>query len=50
MSHQLIQAYTNEIGRLKKFTDATTEGVTSEAFKDLLKGVAHADERYTEAP
>jgi predicted helicase len=37
MSHQLIQAYFNEIDRLKKFAGTTTEGVISEAFKDLLK-------------
>jgi predicted helicase len=37
MSRQLIQAYFNEIDRLKKFSGTTTEGVISEAFKDLLK-------------
>jgi hypothetical protein len=37
MSLQLIQAYFNEIDRLKKFSGTTTEGVISEAFKDLLK-------------
>jgi len=37
MSHQLIQAYFAEIDRLKKFSGTTTEGVISEAFKDLLK-------------
>jgi hypothetical protein len=37
MSRQLIQAYFNEIDRLKKFSGTTTEGVISKAFKDLLK-------------
>ena len=37
MSRQLIEAYFNEIDRLKKFAGTTTEGVISEAFKDLLK-------------
>jgi predicted helicase len=37
MSLQLIQGYFNEIDRLKKFSGTTTEGVISEAFKDLLK-------------
>jgi predicted helicase len=37
MSLHLIQAYFNEIDRLKKFSGTTTEGVISEAFKDLLK-------------
>ncbi len=37
MSRQLIDAYFNEIDRLKKFSGTTTEGVISEAFKDLLK-------------
>ena len=37
MSLQLIQSYFNEIDRLKKFSGTTTEGVISEAFKDLLK-------------
>lgn len=37
MSRQLVQEYFNEIDRLKKFSGSTTEGVVSEAFKDLLK-------------
>jgi hypothetical protein len=37
MSLQLVEAYFNEIDRLKKFSGTTTEGVISEAFKDLLK-------------
>src|ERR1700719_3419296 len=37
MSLHLIQAYFNEIDRLKKYSGTTTEGVVSEAFKDLLK-------------
>ena len=37
MSQLLIQQYLNEIDRLRKFTGSVTEGVISEAFKDLLK-------------
>jgi predicted helicase len=37
MSRQLVHDYFNEIDRLKKFSGSTTEGVISEAFKDLLK-------------
>ena len=37
MNRQLIEAYFDEIDRLKKFSGTTTEGVISEAFKDLLK-------------
>lgn len=37
MSRQLVNEYFNEIDRLKKFSGTTTEGVVSEAFKDLLK-------------
>jgi hypothetical protein len=37
MSQLLINAYFNEIDRLIKFSGTTTEGVVSEAFKDLLK-------------
>ncbi len=37
MSQQLINQYLNEIDRLRKFSGSVTEGVTSEAFKDLLK-------------
>jgi hypothetical protein len=37
MSQLLIQQYLNEIDRLRKFSGSITEGVTSEAFKDLLK-------------
>ncbi len=37
MSQLLIHAYFNEIDRLKKFSGSKTEGIISEAFKDLLK-------------
>ena len=37
MSQLLVQNYLNEIDRLRKFSGSVTEGVTSEAFKDLLK-------------
>ena len=37
MSQLLVNEYLNEIDRLRKFSGSTTEGVTSEAFKDLLK-------------
>ncbi len=37
LSKQLVQDYFNEIDRLKKFSGSVTEGVISEAFKDLLK-------------
>ncbi|MDO8943409.1 MAG: N-6 DNA methylase, partial [Desulfobacterales bacterium] len=37
MSQLLVQQYLNEIDRLRKFTGSVTEGVISEAFKDLLK-------------
>ncbi len=40
MSRQLVQAYFNEIDVLKKVSGSTTEGVVSEAFKDLLKAWA----------
>jgi hypothetical protein len=40
MNQILIQDYFNEISRLRKFSGATTEGVISEAFKDLLKASA----------
>lgn len=37
MSQLLVQQYLNEIDRLRKFSGSFTEGVISEAFKDLLK-------------
>ena len=40
MSQLLIQQYLNEIDRLRKFSGSITEGVISEAFKDLLKAWA----------
>lgn len=40
MSELLIQNYLNELDRYKKFSGSITEGVTSEAFKDLLKAWA----------
>jgi len=42
MSRLLIQDYLREIDRLKKISGTTTEGVISEAFKDLLKGWARS--------
>jgi hypothetical protein len=39
----LIRAYFNEIDRLKRFSGTTTEGVISEAFKDLLKAWAQRE-------
>jgi predicted helicase len=40
LSQLLIHAYFNEIDRLKKFSGSKTEGIISEAFKDLLKAWA----------
>ncbi|MGX8011772.1 type ISP restriction/modification enzyme [Mesorhizobium sp. ORM8.1] len=40
MSQLLVQQYLNEIDRLRKFSGSFTEGVISEAFKDLLKAWA----------
>ena len=40
MSQLLIQKYLNELDRYKKISGSHTEGVTSEAFKDLLKALA----------
>lgn len=40
MSKQLVNEYFNEIDRLRKFSGTNTEGVVSEAFKDLLKAWA----------
>ena len=37
MSRLLINEYLNELDRLRKFSGTLTEGVISEAFKDLLK-------------
>jgi predicted helicase len=37
MSNVLIQNYFAELDRLKKFSGSLTEGIISEAFKDLLK-------------
>lgn len=37
MSQLLVQNYLNEIDRLRRYTGSVTEGVISEAFKDLLK-------------
>jgi len=42
MNQILIQDYFNEIDRLKKYSGSVTEGVISEAFKDLLKSCAQA--------
>jgi len=43
MNPILIQDYFNEISRLKKFSGTETEGVISEAFKDLLKAWARRE-------
>ena len=43
MSQLLIQKYLNDLDRYKKFSGSSTEGVTSEAFKDLLKAWAKAN-------
>jgi hypothetical protein len=43
MSQLLIQGYFNEIDRLKKYSGTSTEGVISEAFKDLLKAWARRE-------
>ena len=37
MSQQLINAYLSDLDRYKKISGSLTEGVISEAFKDLLK-------------
>lgn len=43
MSQRLINSYLSEIDRLKKFAGTSTEQVTREAFKDLLKNWAKAN-------
>jgi hypothetical protein len=40
MSQLLIQTYLNDLDRYRKYSGSLTEGVISEAFKDLLKGWA----------
>jgi predicted helicase len=40
MSQMLIQTYLNDLDRYRKFSGSLTEGVISEAFKDLLKNWA----------
>ncbi len=42
MSQILINAYLNDLERYKKFSGSATEGIISEAFKDLLKAWARA--------
>ena len=37
MSQHLVNAYLNDLDRYKKISGSLTEGVISEAFKDLLK-------------
>jgi hypothetical protein len=37
MSQQLVNNYLNDLDRYKKISGSLTEGVISEAFKDLLK-------------
>ena len=40
MSQQLVNNYLNDLDRYKKISGSLTEGVISEAFKDLLKAWA----------
>lgn len=42
MSQILINQYLNDLERYKKFSGSETEGIISEAFKDLLKAWARA--------
>ncbi|WP_426231945.1 type ISP restriction/modification enzyme [Pararhizobium sp. DWP3-4] len=42
MSQILINAYLNDLERYKKFSGSATEGIISEAFKDLLKAWARS--------
>lgn len=42
MSQILINAYLNDLERYKKFSGSETEGIISEAFKDLLKAWARS--------
>lgn len=44
MSQRLINSYLSEIDRLKKFSGTSTEQVIREAFKDLLKNWAKAND------
>ncbi|WP_282129815.1 type ISP restriction/modification enzyme [Roseobacter litoralis] len=44
MSQRLINSYLSEIDRLKKFAGTSTEQVIREAFKDLLKNWAKAND------
>ncbi len=50
MSRQLINAYLNEIDRLKKFSGTTTEGVISEAFKDSAEGLVEGQKSSIRRP
>ena len=40
MSQHLVNQYLNDLDRYKKMSGSLTEGVISEAFKDLLKAWA----------
>ena len=40
MSQQLVNQYLNDLDRYRKISGSLTEGVISEAFKDLLKAWA----------
>ena len=42
MSQILINQYLNDLERYKKFSGSMSEGVISEAFKDLLKAWARS--------
>ena len=42
MSQHLVNQYLNDLDRYKKMSGSLTEGVISEAFKDLLKAWARA--------
>lgn len=44
MSQRLINSYLAEIDRLKKYSGTSTEQVIREAFKDLLKNWAKAND------
>ena len=41
MSQQLVNNYLNDLDRYKRISGSLTEGVISEAFKDLLKAWEH---------
>jgi len=43
MSQRLINSYLADLDRIRKVSGSLTEGVISEAFKDLLKSWAKSD-------